>query len=101
MGRATLYRTAHQSAYPSRQLADSDNVLCRWAFLTLNDVKLNQRAFGERLEAFSLNGAVVDETVLATVLGRDKAKALTVVEPLHCSFGTHYCSLVFCGRGCG
>jgi hypothetical protein len=99
MGRATLDRTAHQSAYPHRPLADSGNVLCRRAFLTLDDVKLNQRAFAERLEAFALNGGVVDEAILATVLRRDKAKALTVVEPLHCSFGTHYCSLVFCGRG--
>ncbi len=101
MGRSTLDRTAHQSGYPRRPLADGGNVFCRRAFLTLDYVKLNLRTLGERLEAFSLNGAVVDEAVLATVLGRDKAKAFAVVEPLHCSSGTHYYSLVLCGRGRG
>src|SRR4051794_11681962 len=59
------------------------------------------RALGERLEAAGVDGAVVDEEVLATVVGRDEAEALVVVEPLHGS-GRHEKSstaYVHCERG--
>src|SRR5687767_9447551 len=43
----------------------------------------------------SLDGAVVDEQILAAVLGRDEAEALVGVEPLNCS-GWHFASTVMC-----
>src|SRR3954452_617374 len=43
---------------------------------------------GERLEAVAADAAVVDEQILAAVVGRDEAEALVVVEPLHGS-GRH------------
>src|SRR5215216_8126066 len=46
------------------------------------------RALGQRLEAVGVDAGVVDEQVLATLVGRDEAEALVVVEPLHGS-GRH------------
>src|ERR671930_2299603 len=46
------------------------------------------RALGQRLEAVGVDAGVVDEEVLATVVRRDEAEALVVVEPLHGS-GRH------------
>src|SRR5690242_14594392 len=46
------------------------------------------RALGERLEAVGVDAGVVDEEVLATLVRRDEAEALVVVEPLHGS-GRH------------
>src|SRR3954447_22361486 len=46
------------------------------------------RALGERLEAARVDAGVVDEQVLATLVRRDEAEALVVVEPLNGS-GCH------------
>src|SRR4051812_18440082 len=46
------------------------------------------RVLGQRLEAVGVDAGVVDEEVLATVVGRDEAEALVVVEPLDGS-GSH------------
>src|SRR4029079_13981287 len=59
------------------------------------------RALRERLEAVGVDAGVVDEEVLATVVRRDEAEALVVVEPLHGS-GRHVISSmahVLCERG--
>src|SRR5688572_6509958 len=45
-------------------------------------------ALGQGLEALGVDARVVDEQVLATLVGRDEAEALVVVEPLHGS-GRH------------
>src|SRR5262245_27712267 len=47
-------------------------------------LELDAITLGEALEPLSLDGAEVYEHVLAALL-RDDAKALRVVEPLHCS----------------
>jgi len=47
-------------------------------------LELDLITLAEALEALGLDGAVVDEDVLATVLG-DEAETLRVVEPLHSS----------------
>src|SRR5690606_24500436 len=57
--------------------------------LALHDVKLNTLALGQRLEAVTLDGAVVDEAVLAAIIRRDETKALGIVEPLHLAGRTH------------
>jgi hypothetical protein len=52
------------------------------AFLSLNDLELYLIAFGQRLEAAALNGAIVYENVRSALTGNE-AKPLRVVEPLH------------------
>src|SRR4051812_5852990 len=49
------------------------------------------RALSERLEAARVDAGVVDEQVLATLVRRDEAEALVVVEPLNGS-GCHVIS---------
>src|SRR4029079_1676363 len=49
------------------------------------------RAVRERLEAVGVDAGVVDEEVLATVIRRDEAEGLVVVEPLNGS-GCHVIS---------
>src|SRR3954452_23315481 len=58
------------------------------------------RALGQRLEAAGVDAGVVDEEVLATVVRRDEAEALVVVEPLDGS-GCHVIPprLCACERG--
>src|SRR5437867_886180 len=53
-------------------------------FRAASDLELHAVPFGQALEALSLDGAEVNEHVLAALL-RDEAEALRVVEPLHCS----------------
>lgn len=50
--------------------------------LPLDNLELDVIAFGERLEAASLNGAEVDKDI-GPSLSRDEAVAFGVVEPLH------------------
>src|SRR5204863_345452 len=71
------------------------DVLRGGALLALNHLELHALAFGERLEALRLNGAVMHEAVLAAILGRDEAEALGVIEPLHGTGDTcHLCVLL-------
>src|SRR5687768_12279625 len=72
-----------------RLAAELDDVLGGRALLALHDVALHALTLGERLEAAALDGRVVDEEILAAVLGRDEAEALGVVEPLDGAGRTH------------
>src|SRR5438874_9382246 len=47
--------------------------------------KRNLLSFLERLEALHVDRRKMREQVFTTTIGRNKAKALRVVEPLHCS----------------
>src|SRR5688500_11339134 len=78
--------------------AESRHVLRGRALLPLHDVELHALALVERLEAPALDGGVVDEQVLASVLGRDEAEALVVVEPLDGALRAH-CAGLRAGRG--
>src|SRR5688572_12193853 len=62
---------------------DGDDVEGLGALLALAGLELDLGALGEGLEALTADAAVVDEKVLASVLRRDEAVALRVVEPLH------------------
>jgi hypothetical protein len=66
-----------------REWLELHDVLRRRALLGLHDFELDALAFGQRLEPLSRDRGVMHEAVLAAVLGRDKTKALSVVEPLH------------------
>src|SRR5437899_2634537 len=59
------------------------DVLRRGTLLPLHDVELNPLTLGERLEPLCLDRGVVHEAILLTVLRRDKAETLRIVEPLH------------------
>src|SRR5215210_3568235 len=59
------------------------------------------RALGQRLEAVGVDAGVVDEEVLATLIGRDEAEALVVVEPLHGSGRHDFSSMARVLRGPG
>src|SRR5262249_19106885 len=65
------------------------HVLSRGALLALHDVEFNTLAFAERLESAALDRRVMDEAILLSILRRDKAKALRVVEPLNGASRTH------------
>ena len=65
------------------------HVLGGGTLLALHDVELHRLTLGEGLEARALDGRVVNEAVLLTVVGRDETKALRVVEPLHFAGRTH------------
>src|SRR5262249_28726695 len=58
------------------------------ALLTFARLELDLRVLAERLEPLTDDVGVVDEEVLATLVRRDEAVALRVVEPLHGS-GCH------------
>src|SRR5204863_9765878 len=91
---------AHGSASPSwffsccRPPLEGGHVCCSRTLGPLLGVEADLRALGERLEAAALDGGVMDEEILAGIIGRDETEALVVVEPLHCS-----CCHVFPLRG--
>jgi len=60
------------------------NVRCLPALGTLYNVELDCLAFLKALKTAGIDRRVVYKHVLA-VLAADKAKALRVIEPLHCS----------------
>ena len=62
-----------------------DNVGCRRSFFAFDNVKGNPGTFLQRLEALSLDCAVVNKNILATVLF-DKPKTLRIIKPFYCSF---------------
>src|ERR1700680_1441863 len=84
VGPAPILRSASYDL--SAELGD---VLGRGALLALHDVEFNALAFSQRLEAVALNGGMMNEAILLSVLGGDEAKALGVVEPLYFAGGTH------------
>src|SRR5690242_13523740 len=61
---------------PATGLADDRDVRRLRALLALLRLVLDLRAFVERLVAAALNGAEVDEEVLAAFIGRDEAVPL-------------------------
>src|SRR5690349_7388898 len=84
--------------------ADLHDVFGRGALGTMDDVELNALTLGERAEATALNRGMMDEAVLLTTFGRDKAKALRVVEPLHGAGRTSHVELLkmlLCRRSSG
>src|SRR4051812_218219 len=63
--------------------SDRADVLRLRALLALRGVELDALVLVEALVAGSGDGGVVDEHVLAAVIGSDEAEALLAVEPLH------------------
>src|SRR5438067_8415815 len=76
-----------RSRHP-RLLADEHDALRLGAFRALRGLELHLRVLGERLVALADDRAVMDEQILAALIGDDEAVPLLVVEPLHGS-GCH------------
>ena len=68
---------------------DDDDVLRGGALLALHHIELDLLALGQRLESTGLNGRVMNEAVLLSVLSGEEPEALVVVEPLDGAFRTH------------
>lgn len=77
---------------PCETELDLANVGSRRTLRTVNDLKAHPGAFGQGLEAFGLNGGVMDEYILAAVL-LNKTETLSIIEPLNCTFSHLYYSL--------
>src|SRR5215213_5527013 len=72
-----------------RELRDRD-VRGLQAFRATHDLELDCGALGEGAETATLDGREMDEHVV-TILARDEAEALGVVEPLHITLCSHRC----------
>jgi len=53
------------------------------ALLTLLDLELDALAFGQALEAMTLDGGEMHEHIVTTVILGDEAKALFIVKPFY------------------
>src|SRR3954453_12197124 len=81
-------RRALRPAAPARSLRDQGNVRGLRALVALLGLVLHLRALGERPVAAPLDGAEVDEQILATLIRGDEPVTLVSVEPLDSS-GCH------------
>ncbi len=61
------------------------------AFLALANLELNLLAFAKTGVAGRLDLRVVHKQVVATLIGRDKSKAFSLIKPFYCTC-THYCT---------
>jgi hypothetical protein len=59
-----------------RSTTQLGHVLGGGALLSLHDIELDPLTIGEGLESIALNGGVMNEAILLSVLGRDEAKSL-------------------------
>src|SRR5207302_9393276 len=76
-------RRRKRSVAVGSSLLQRVDVRRRGTLRSLLGVVAHLRAVIERLEAAALNSAVVNENVLARVIGRDEPEALVVAEPLN------------------
>jgi hypothetical protein len=60
------------------------HVLCLPSFWTFDDIERHRLALFQAAETIRLNGGEVNKNVF-TIFPGDKAIALRVIEPLHCS----------------
>src|SRR5688572_20670504 len=74
------------------------DVRCLGSLLSLNDLEFDAIALGQRLEAFGLDRAEVDEDVRTSFTG-DESVTLRVVEPLHCAGDACHGALPLPSRG--
>src|SRR5437588_4147110 len=63
---------------------ERSDVFCLEAFRPLGDVELDRLAFLQAAKSACLDGRKMHEDIVAG-LAADKAKALGVIKPLHCS----------------
>lgn len=80
-----------------RRLGDGPDVRRLQTLGALGDVEFDALTLSESAEAFGLNRAVMAEDIVATIVLRNKTKALRVVEPLN-STSCHLLRSFFAGR---
>src|SRR5438874_6312835 len=73
---------------------ERSDVFCLEAFRPLGDVELDRLTFLQAAKTACLNGRKMHENIVAG-LAADKAEALGIVKPLHCSL-FHCVSCFYC-----
>src|SRR5918992_3463752 len=86
--RAAPRRAGRGALSMTRLAADLDDVRCHGALLALGGLELDLGALGEALKALAGDIRVMHEEILPTLVGRDEAESLRIVEPLNGS-GCH------------
>jgi hypothetical protein len=83
------YIRGHAEEFMSRRSADRLEIRGRElaASLIRYEIELDLLAFDQMIEAGTLDGADMDEGILATVIRLDEAEALGGVKPFHGSHG--------------
>jgi len=71
------------------QLLLNIDIAGSWSLLPVCDLVGNLLALLKRLESMTLDGAVVDEHVVAAIIRGDESESLGLVEPLDCSVICH------------
>jgi hypothetical protein len=62
---------------------ERDQVFSCRTFLPVDHIEFDPCAFGQAFEAFALDGGVMTEYVLLTVVTRYEAEAFFVIEPFY------------------
>ena len=60
------------------------NILSRWSFLTVYNIKLDAFAFCKRFKPVRLNSGMMHKDIFTLIL-LDKAKPFCIIKPLYCS----------------
>src|SRR5690242_6465383 len=90
----------NECASGARSRTQAAYMLGGGAFLSLHDVELDGLAFRERLVTIALDGGMMHEAILLSIVARDEAKSFRVVEPLHGACRSHTLhSDTHCGAG--
>lgn len=71
-------------AYANNDLV-RHNILCLRSFLTLLNIERHLLTFSQTFKAVALNGREMHEHVVTSIIRRNKAEALGVVEPFYCT----------------
>ena len=61
------------------------NVSCTWAFLAFSDFKLDFLALIQRSIALYVDFRMVNEQIIAPIVGNNKTVSLLRIEPFHCT----------------
>lgn len=89
---ATFASTSVVNVARCSRLCRAQVVCSRFAALSISkDLEGDLLPLVQGIQAGALDSTDMDEYVLAAVIGLDKAEALLIVEPLHCSVA-HGCS---------
>jgi hypothetical protein len=72
-------------SYPPDSLLEARDVRGLWPFLAVFDGELHTLILVEVTKTLTHDGCVVDEHIVATIVGCDKAITLCAAEPLDCT----------------
>src|SRR5690554_4109715 len=79
-----VFEARDRSRDGKREGSGRGNIECLLALWPLGDFKFDFLTFFECLEAIHLDGGKMCKQIFSPIVWRDEAKALGIVEPLHC-----------------